>query len=83
MVDEPAKITVLSKGGWPKASTVSERTSGSASFDYGDIVNIKCDCCGKMIPTKPLLKVVMREVHRFCGTDCYELYLDYKVKKRA
>ena len=53
-----------------------------SSIDYGDIVNIKCDCCGKMIPTLPLMKVVRKEVRRFCGNDCYRLYLDYKVNKR-
>ena len=48
-----------------------------------DIVNRKCDCCGRMIPSKPYSKEVRGKTMRFCGRDCYELYLDYKLKNIA
>jgi predicted nucleic acid-binding Zn-ribbon protein len=48
-----------------------------------DIVNIKCNCCGRMIPSKPYVKVVRGRTVRFCGNDCYRLYLSYKLKRAA
>ena len=48
-----------------------------------DIVNRKCDCCGRMIPSKPYEKLVNGKQLRFCGRDCYKLYLSYKLKKLA
>ena len=42
-----------------------------------DVVNIKCNCCGKMIPGEPVLKEVQSKEMMFCTEDCHLLYLDY------
>jgi hypothetical protein len=48
-----------------------------------DIVNIKCNCCGRMIPSKPYVKQVRGKTMRFCGVDCYHVYLGYKLQRRT
>ena len=42
-----------------------------------DVVNIKCQCCGKMIPGKLFIANVQDREMRFCTEDCYVFYLDY------
>ena len=42
-----------------------------------DVVNIKCQCCGKMIPGRPVMKSVQDKEMMFCTEDCHILYLDY------
>jgi hypothetical protein len=46
----------------------------------GDVVNIKCQCCGKTIPANPYRKTVNDKLMRFCDVDCYNLYLDYRTE---
>ncbi|MDA4136586.1 MAG: hypothetical protein OK449_06290 [Thaumarchaeota archaeon] len=55
---------------------MSEQATGAA-----DIVNIKCNCCGRMIPSKPYVKDVRGRAMRFCGRECYKLYLSYKLPR--
>ena len=42
-----------------------------------DVVNIKCHCCGKMIPGEAVIKTVQEKEMMFCTEECHILYLDY------
>ena len=45
-------------------------------------VNIKCFCCGRMIPEQGYTHRVGDEKKLFCGEDCYKFFLEYrKIKK--
>lgn len=46
-------------------------------------VNVKCFCCGRMIPGEPFIKKVKNEDRRFCAEDCYEFFLRYEEIKRS
>lgn len=50
---------------------------------FGDVVNVKCDCCGKMIQGKPLSRVAGGKKLRLCDKECYKLYLEYRLKKKT
>lgn len=52
---------------------------GETVFSYDDAVNVKCDCCGRMIPAQVLWKEVKGRKMKFCSEGCYELYMDYKL----
>jgi len=67
-----------------KKASNSKRKEDSEEFEEimtADAVDVKCDCCGRMIPSKPVKKTVQGRDLEFCGNDCYELYLNYKMKK--
>ncbi len=49
---------------------------------YGDMVNVKCDCCGKMIPRKPFVRTVQGKKIKLCDRDCYDLYLEYRLNRQ-
>ncbi len=42
-----------------------------------DVVNIKCQCCGKMIPGEAFVETVQGKKMMFCAEECHILYLDY------
>ena len=48
-----------------------------------DAVNLKCMCCGKMIPHNPIVKIVKEKRMLFCSEDCHKLYLEYKLGMTA
>ena len=46
-------------------------------------VNIKCFCCGRMVPGDGYTHRVGGEKRLFCGEDCYRFYLEYeKIKEK-
>ncbi len=46
------------------------------TFTY-DVVNIKCHCCGRMIPAKPLKKKIEGKERLFCSRECDKLFREY------
>jgi hypothetical protein len=46
-------------------------------------VNVKCFCCGRMIPGEPFVKQIGKEDRLFCREDCYEFFLKYEEIKRS
>jgi hypothetical protein len=46
-----------------------------------DAVNVKCMCCGKMIPRNPFERTIRGRTMLFCGEECYEFYLEYRLRE--
>ena len=41
-------------------------------------VNLKCFCCGRMIPGEPTKHPVEGQEQSFCGEDCHAFFLKYR-----
>lgn len=46
-------------------------------------VNVKCFCCGKMVPDEGYRGAIEGQKHLFCTKECYDFYLEYRKMKRG